>query len=204
MYRLEVDCVTKHFGRRRVLTNASLRAVAGQVIHLVGPNGAGKTTLLRIAAGLLRAEVGRVSIDGTTVPRPTLPRMARLGLFFMPEEPLLTPSMPLARQLRAVSERFGTAERAEVVGEQLALQDLGDQSPTQMSVGEQRRATLAVAVLRNPAILLADEPIRGIDPIDSERMLEAMRDMARHGAAVVVTGHEMGLLGKYCDETYKL
>jgi ABC-type multidrug transport system ATPase subunit len=73
-----------------------------------------------------------------------------------------------------------------------------------MSVGEQRRATLALAVLRNPAILLADEPIRGIDPIDSERMLQAMQELARRGAAVVVTGHEMGLLGEYSDEMYKL
>jgi ABC-type multidrug transport system ATPase subunit len=204
MYRLEVDCVTKHFGRRRVLTNASLRAMPGRMMHLVGPNGAGKTTLLRIAAGCLRAEIGRVSVNGRWIRRPTLPRMARAGVFFMPEEPLLTPSMPVSRQLGAVAERFGTSDRMKPVSEQLALGDLGDRSPTQMSVGEQRRATLALAVLRNPEILLTDEPLRGIDPIDSERMLQTMRDVARQGAAVVVTGHEMGLLAEFCDETYQV
>ena len=112
--------------------------------------------------------------------------------------------MQLGRQLAAVAERFGTSDRIELVSGQLALDMIGDRSPTQMSVGEQRRATLALAVLRHPDILLADEPLRGIDPIDSERMMQTMRDMARRGAAVVVTGHEIGLLGEYCDETYKM
>ena len=73
-----------------------------------------------------------------------------------------------------------------------------------MSVGEQRRATLGLAILRNPDVLLADEPLRGIDPIDSERMLEAMQQLARQGAAIVVTGHETSLLTEFCDETYSM
>lgn len=204
MYRLEVDCVTKHFGRRRVLTNASLRAMPGRMLHLVGPNGTGKTTLLKIAAGCLRAEVGRVNVHGRWIRRPTLARMARAGVFFMPEGALLTPSMPLARQLGAVAERFGTAHRIASLNEQLALEGLNDQSPSQMSAGQQRRATLGIAMLRNPDVLLADEPLRGIDPIDSERMLQAMHQLAMEGAAVVITGHEMSLLTAYCDETHAM
>jgi ABC-type multidrug transport system ATPase subunit len=204
MYRLEADSVTRHFGTRRVLTNASLRASPGRLMHLVEPNGTGKTTLLRIAAGCLRAEIGRVNVNGRWIRRPTLARMARAGVFFMPEGALLTPSMPLSRQLRAVARRFGTSHRIESVSEQLALDELGDRPPGRMSVGEQRRATLGLAILRNPDVLLADEPLRGIDPIDSEHMLEAMQRMARQGAAIVVTGHEMSLLTEYCDETYPM
>lgn len=204
MYRLEVDSVTRHFGRRRVLTNASLRAWPGRLMHLVGSNGSGKTTILRIAAGCLRAEVGRVNVNGRWIRRPTLARMARAGIFFMPEGALLTPSMPLGRQLLAVAERFETLDQIASVTEQLALDEFGDRSPSQMSAGEQRRGTLGLAVLRNPGVLLADEPLRGIDPIDSERMVQAMQDLARQGAAVVVTGHEMSLLSEYCDESCEL
>jgi ABC-type multidrug transport system ATPase subunit len=173
-------------------------------MHLAGPNGTGKTTLLRIAAGCLRAEIGRVNVNGRWIRRPTLARMARAGVFFMPDGPLLSPSLELTRQLGGVAQRFGTLQHMESVCDQLALHGLGARSPTQMSVGEQRRATLGLAILRNPDILLADEPLRGIDPIDSERMLEAMQQLARLGAAVVVTGHETSLLTEYCDETYAM
>jgi ABC-type multidrug transport system ATPase subunit len=69
-----------------------------------------------------------------------------------------------------------------------------------MSAGEQRRATIGLAMLRHPAVLLADEPLRGIDPVDSERILQAMRELAQQGSAVVVTGHETGWLEAYCDD----
>jgi ABC-2 type transport system ATP-binding protein len=90
------------------------------------------------------------------------------------------------------------------ISDQLALDSLREGLPGRMSAGEQRRATLGLALLRNPRVLLADEPLRGIDPIDSERILAAMRELARHGAAVVVTGHEMAMRGEFCDDTYSM
>lgn len=88
----------------------------------------------------------------------------------------------------------------DVVRHELDLMDLEAQTPTQLSVGQLRRATLALALLRNPAVLLADEPLRGIDPIGAERLLVAMQRLARQGAAIIVSGHEVTTLMEFTDD----
>lgn len=199
MYQLEVDCVSRHFGSHRVLTSASLRAMSGQLLLLAGRNGAGKSTLLKIAAGRLRAESGHVCIRGQTVMRPTLATMARRGLFFLPEQQLLTPGLRVGQQLDAVARRFHTEDEVRTVCRSLELDGLGGSTPTQLSVGQLRRASMAFALLRRPGILLADEPIRGIAPIEAERILSAMRELVSRGSAVVVTGHEVPTLMACAD-----
>lgn len=182
-----------------MLTSASLRAMSGQMLLLVGRNGVGKSTLLRIAAGRLRAESGRVCIRGQTVMRPTLAGMARRGLFFLPDQHLLTPGLRVGLQLDAVARRFHTEDEVRTVCRDLELDSLGGFTPTRLSVGQLRRATIAFALLRRPGILLADEPVRGIAPIEAELILMAMRQLASHGSAVVVTGHEISTLMAHAD-----
>jgi ABC-type multidrug transport system ATPase subunit len=170
------------------------------MLLLAGRNGVGKSTLIRIAAGCLRADAGLVRVDGETIERPTLARMARRGVFFLPDQQLLTPGLKVGEQLIAVARRFRMLHQMDVVRRDLDLPELEDQTPTQLSVGQLRRATLALPLLRNPAVLLADEPLRGIDPTGAERLLAAMQRLARNGAAIVVSGHEVTTLMEFTDD----
>lgn len=186
---LVADCVGKRFGDRRVLTSASLRAVAGRWTALMGRNGAGKSTLLRIAADALAADSGTVRLDGAMVERPHTATLARAGVFFLADRDLLSPRYPLRLQLEVFRARFRGGS-VEVAASAMGVESLLDRKPHVLSSGERRRAELAVALVRRPRCLLADEPYRNVSPIDAEAITRALRSLAEGGCAVVVTGHE--------------
>lgn len=192
---LVADCVRKSFGTRTVLSAASLRAVPGAVRVLFGRNGIGKSTLLKIAAGVVAADAGVLFVERQPMLRPSLPRLARAGVFYLPDHELLSPSLTLGQQLRMFAQRFGMRSPEEAA--RLArVEHLLARRPTAFSGGERRRAELALALARRPRCLLADEPFRGIAPIDHEILSEILRGFAADGCAVVVTGHEVpSLLG---------
>mgnify|MGYP002777868293 CR=1 FL=1 len=194
---LRVDCAARAFGGRPVLRSASLRAMRGHVVALVGRNGAGKSTLLRIAAGLVTADSGTVHFGGRAWLRPEAAAFARLGMFVWPEVEALARTWTVGRQLTMVADRFdgdarAAAERAGVVA-------LLDRRPDQLSGGERRRAEVALAFARRPMCLLADEPFRGLAPIDAEWLAGALRALAAQGCAVVVTAHEVEALFAAAD-----
>lgn len=197
---LHADCVGKRFGEQRVLTAASMRACAGQVLALMGRNGAGKSTLLRICAGVMAADHGTIRFHGEWLERPRLHTLARRGLAYLPaERNLFSASFPLGVQLKAIARERGSPSVSGIVDE-LELGACLDRPPATLSGGEQRRASVAVTLLLQPKCVLADEPLRGIDPKDQEVILRAYRRMARAGCAVVVTGHQAEYLIGEADE----
>jgi len=195
---LEADCVSKWYGSRRVLSAGSLRAHPGQVRVLFGANGAGKSTLLKIAAGMLGPDSGSVRLDGAMVVRPSLHRLAHAGVFYLPDHDLLSRSLTLEQQLRLFERRFG-GRSAEQAARAARVDSFMDRRPGELSGGELRRAELALVLVRRPRCLLADEPLRGIAPIDQEFLGSIFRALAAEGCAVVVTGHEVDALMEFAD-----
>jgi ABC-type multidrug transport system ATPase subunit len=197
---LHADGICKAFGERSVLKSAALWARAGTITLLLGRNGSGKTTLMKIAAGLLRADQGVVHTGGVAHERPKLHRLARAGVFFLPERGLLLRSRTVGDQLDMVARQFGRDDvRARVI-EEYRLASLLDQLPDTLSGGETRRVELGVAALRAPTCLIADEPFMGIAPKDSEGLAAALRSIAAEGSAVVISGHEVHVLLDLADE----
>ena len=195
---LAADCVSKSFGTRRILGSASLRAVGGQVRAVLGRNGIGKSTLFRIAAGLVAPDSGVVQLEGRTIHRPSMARLARAGVFFLPDHDLLSPAFPLGQQLELFAARY--AARPALEAARLAgVEELLAARPFELSGGERRRAELAAVLTRRPRCLLADEPFRGIAPVDHERIGALLRSLADEGCAVVVSGHEVPTLLALAD-----
>lgn len=192
--RLVADCVSKSFDRRRVLSSASLRAVSGEVRALLGRSGEGKSTLLRIATGWLEPDSGVVQSEGEGFLRVRPAMLARRGVYYLPDAGGLSTGLTLGAQLAMLAERYpgGTPPLAAL--ERLGVERFAASRLHQLSGGERRRAEVAAIFVRQPRVLLADEPLRGIAPIDQERILAAFRALAATGCAVVVTGHDVEAL----------
>lgn len=196
---LRVDCVGKRFGDRAVLTSATLRANASEVRVLYGRNGAGKSTLLRIGSGLLAPDTGVVHFRQRPRLRTSLAALAREGVFWLPDHDLFSHAFTVGTQLEFFRGRFAGGPVAEAAAACGIGHVLG-QRPSELSGGELRRAELAAALVRRPVCLLADEPLRGLPPVDAEAVGGLLRGIAAQGAAVVVTGHETTLLDHVADQ----
>lgn len=157
---------------------------------ILGRNGEGKSTLLKIAVGRLQPDSGVVRMGVTAFERASLPALAALGVFYLPDHDILAPAYDLDMQLGLFERRYGTRARRDAA--RLArVEHLLDRSPASLSGGELRRAEIALAITRNPTVLIADEPYRGITPADHDDLSHLLRTMAAEGCAVVVTGHEV-------------
>jgi ABC-type multidrug transport system ATPase subunit len=187
---LAAECVAKSFRGRRILSSASLRAEAGELLALVGRNGAGKSTLLKIAAGWIDADGGAVHVNGRAFLTVSLAMLAREGVFYLPDHDLLSSAFTVRTQLEMLRRQFDgddPDEAAAVMG----IASVIDRHPQKLSGGELRRAEVAAALVRRPTCLLADEPYRGIAPVDYDTLTAAFRRLADGGCAVVFTGHEI-------------
>ena len=182
--------IGKRFGERVVLKAASMWAHAGRIHAVFGSNGCGKTTLLKIGAGVLAMDHGVVHMRGQSFLRPRHGRLARLGLYYLPDDAGLPMHLTVGDALRWLHRTFAGREPADVL-ERLGLTARAAQRPYELSGGELKRAGVAAALVRNPVVLLADEPFAGIAPLDAERIADGLRLLARDGAAVIVTGHEV-------------
>jgi len=190
---LMADCVAITRGTQRVLTSASLRAVRGRTTALFGRNGAGKSTLLRIAAGLLQPDGGVVRVDGEAVFRANAAALARRGVLFLPDRDLLSTRSSVRAQLGMFRAQFGNGD-VLAAATRVGIAPLLDRNPDKLSGGERRRADVAAILVRQPRCLLADEPFRGLAPLDVEALGLIFRELASTGCAVVITGHEVNAI----------
>lgn len=196
---------------RPVLRDIDIAAHTGRVTVIVGPNGAGKSTLLRLLAGLRRPQSGRVELDGRALAAMNEAQRAR-QVAYSPQRSSL--AFPFTTR-EAVA--FGAyTSPPEVHAVEVALSDLdllvvADEPVPTLSAGQQQRVALARAVAQaksggGPAgrVLLADEPVAGLDPRHAVRAMDVLRGAAAAGAVVVVVLHDLTLAARYADEAVVL
>ncbi|TVR78387.1 MAG: ABC transporter ATP-binding protein [Rhodospirillales bacterium] len=206
MTALALDRVAVRFGDHVALDDASVTVSRGEMIGLIGPNGAGKTTLLRVAAGLLRPAGGRVLLDGRPIGTGDRRSRARLLAYLPQGAPCHWPLevrrlVTLGRLPHLLPWQAPTGTDAEAVTSALDLADVGHlvgRDVLTLSGGERARVLLARALAVEPALLLADEPVSGLDPAHQLRVMTVLRARADAGTGVVVTLHDLGLAARFC------
>jgi len=197
----------EHFGRTYVSDTGTFVAVSdlsfevrgGEIVGLIGPNGAGKTTTLRALAGILRPTSGRVAIDGHDLIADPLEAKRRLA--FMPDEPHLFEYMTVEEHLRLVGRLYGIADvdtRARPLLDELELAGRERLLPGELSRGMRQKVVIACGLVRDPPVLLFDEPLTGLDPIGIRRMRDTIVRRAKGGAVVLLSSHLLPLVQEIC------
>jgi ABC-type branched-subunit amino acid transport system ATPase component/branched-subunit amino acid ABC-type transport system permease component len=181
---LRLEGIVAGYGEVEVLHGIDLAVPAGRVVTLLGPNGAGKSTLCAVAAGLLAPSAGRVRLGGTDVTDQPAFRRARQGLLLAPEARGIFPGLSvdenLSVLLRSPRERDQAYERFPL------LADRRRQPAGLLSGGEQQMLALAPALVRTPAVFVADEPSLGLAPMASEAVFEALTELRQRGSSLLL------------------
>ncbi len=161
---------------------------AAEFVALIGPNGAGKTTFLNLAAGLLDPSSGGIEVAG----RPPGSIDARRALSYLPDSPVFYEDLSIGEHLEYVAALHGVADPSGRIDElirRLGLDGWEDALGSELSKGMKQKASIALALVRPFQILLADEPLDGLDPPSREVLFELLAETRAAGAAVVVSTH---------------
>ncbi|MEM7205082.1 MAG: ABC transporter ATP-binding protein [Planctomycetota bacterium] len=196
---LEFAGVSKWYGQVAAITEVSLRIGPG-VTGLVGQNGAGKSTLMKLACGLLRPSLGQVRVNGGSPDRVA----TRRQIGFCPDLDRFYERLSGRRfvtwMLRASGlGRSAAATRAGEVLERLGLADAMDRQIRGYSKGMRQRVKLALTLAHEPAVVLLDEPLTGLDPVARHEVGELVRGLGHGGAAVLVSSHVLHELQAFAD-----
>ncbi len=188
---LKAENVSKSFPDRKVLTDISFEIHKGKIISLIGPNGAGKSTLLKILLSLLPADTGFIY------------RKPDLKISYLAQKSETNPLVPLTvkRLLQLSSDSQNKPEQQEQILRLTKVQDLYDRDFSALSGGQAQRVLLARCLLRNPELLILDEPAASLDISGKEtfyHLLNVIRDT--YQTAILIVSHDLHLVMKKADE----
>ncbi|MEA2905219.1 MAG: lipopolysaccharide export system ATP-binding protein [Alphaproteobacteria bacterium] len=186
----------KSFGGRKVVRGTSLYVRRGEAVGLLGPNGAGKTTVFYMITGLIKADRGRIELDGYDITGLPMYQRSRLGIGYLPQEASIFRGLNVEDNIRAVLEVVEPNRRRRETDLNALLEEFGitrlRKTPTiALSGGERRRVEIARALASRPNYMLLDEPFAGIDPIAVGDIQALVRHLTNRGIGVLITDHNV-------------
>jgi ABC-2 type transport system ATP-binding protein len=198
---LAVDAVgvTKDFGSLRAVDDITVKVAAGEVYGVLGPNGAGKTTFLRMLFGLIRPDAGTLRVFGRTWAEDGITTLDGVAGFI--ESPRFYPYLT-GRQNLAGLALLDAAAGNERIDEVLDVVELGDRAGDKVggySYGMRQRLGVAASLLRDPRLLVLDEPANGLDPGGIRDMRALVKRLAGSGLTVLLSSHHMDEVEEICD-----
>jgi len=188
--------LVKSYGDRTVVRGMNVSCSCGEIVGVLGPNGAGKTTTFYMIVGLVRPNGGSVVFRGEDITDMPVYQRARRGLGYLSQEPSIFRKLSVRDNVMAILETLPLSrkERNDRVVELLAPFDLmkvANQPAYTLSGGERRKLEIARALVRNPAILMLDEPFAGVDPLSVCEIQDIVRKLAAKGLGIIITDHNV-------------
>lgn len=213
---LRTENVTRQYFRQGKGTNVftalqetSLSISGGKLIEIMGRSGSGKSTLLNVCAGLLEPTTGKVFLDDTdlyALEDKERSRLRNQAIGVIPQGQTGLRSLTVLENVLLPCEMYGITgqeEYAMELLERVGIADLAGTYPSELSGGEMRRLSIARALIRNPGVLLADEPTGDLDDENTHVVLGMLRRFADEGTAVLLVTHESDA-EEYADEVYRM
>lgn len=198
---ITMDHVTKTFGSQNAVTDITWQIEPGEIFGIVGPSGCGKTTAVRLMTGVYIPTSGTVTLLGKNPAAFTARDREQLG--YMPQLFVLYPNLNVMENMRFAASMYGVSpfKRRKRIDELINFVELDKARKTQavnISGGMQRRLQLAAALVHEPALLFADEPTAGIDPVLRGRFWDQFKELKAQGKSLVVTTQYVSEVA-YCD-----
>ncbi|MBW1877207.1 MAG: ABC transporter ATP-binding protein [Deltaproteobacteria bacterium] len=198
---IQVSNLTRYYGEFAALQDVSFEIREGEVVGLLGLNGAGKTTTLQILAGLLPTSGGDVTVDGIDLVAASDELRQRIG--FLPEDPPLYRDMTVEGFLRHMGRLRGMSQEALTrrmpdILELAQLKGKEQQVIATLSHGFRKRVGIAQSVIHDPRLVLLDEPISGLDPVQIVEMRSVVRRLGE-GRMVLISSHNLPEISQTCD-----
>jgi ABC-2 type transport system ATP-binding protein len=194
---VQIEGLTKRYGSQVGLDALSLTVGQGEILALVGPNGAGKTTALKLMVGLLSPTAGSVRVGGFEVERQ--PLEAKRLVSFVPDQPFLYESLTVAEFLGFIGSIYrllaeALRQRAEELSGLLGLRDQLGRRISELSYGTKSRLVLVAALIREPRVLIMDEPFFGLDPQTLRLIKQLLRERVARGMTVILSTHQLAIV----------
>lgn len=196
---LEIKNVSKSFGRTKIIDNLTFSVNSGEIFGFLGPNGAGKTTTMKMVLGLIPFSDGDICINGYSIKKDFEKAMQNVGGIV--ENPDLYEYMTGYENLKLVARIYKVdKKRIDEIVDIVGLKEKIKLKVKKYSLGMKQRMSVALALIRNPKLLVLDEPTNGLDPVAIHELRDLLKDLAHNrGVCVFVSSHLLSEVELMCD-----
>lgn len=205
--KLEAFNLKKTYGGRTVVKDVNISVSQGEIVGLLGPNGAGKTTSFYMMVGLVKADSGRIMLDGLDITEQPIHKRALNGIGYLPQEASVFRDLSIEENIMAVLENrdLSRPERKELMEsliQDFKLDHVRKSKGSALSGGERRRVEIARTLALEPKFVLLDEPFAGVDPLAVADIQALIQGLKMRNIGVLITDHNvretLGIVDRAC------
>lgn len=196
---LDISSVVKKFGEKTVVDKLSFKIEKPGVFGLLGTNGAGKTTTIRMILGILEKNSGTIEWNGKPVTRESV----KFG--YLPEERGLYPKAKIVEQLSYFGKLRGMDGKSVKKSisywfDRLKVSEYSNSTAEQLSKGNQQKIQLITAIIHDPELLILDEPLSGLDPVNTDLFKSVIHELVEKNKFIIMSSHQMQSIEDYCED----